>query len=159
MSDSSCQVSLRVTRLLTGGEPYQTPGDVQVKVISLRARNRRRTRATKWCVLHHKGSTHPLRRSRTYWLIALLDGKLISQASLEELWAPTKLSNGKTVDMYGLGWWLAPPPHPAVGGNGGGRSSFFVYRKDGLAVIVLTNLIGSDAPSLVDAVAKKYWAS
>jgi len=94
------------------------------------------------------------------WLIALLDGKLISRASLEELWEPTRLNNDTTVDMYGLGWWLVPQlPHPAVGGNGGGRSSFFVYRKNDLAVIVLTNLIGSDTPSIVDGVAKKYLTS
>jgi CubicO group peptidase (beta-lactamase class C family) len=93
------------------------------------------------------------------WLIALLDGRLISKASLDELWQPTTLTNGTKVDMYGLGWWLAPQSsHPAVGGNGGGRSSFFYYPKDDLAVIVLTNLIGSDAPTLVDGVAHYYFA-
>jgi hypothetical protein len=51
--------------------------------------------------------------------------------------------------MYGLGWRLAlQSPHPAIGGNGGGRAAFFVYRKDDLAVIVLTDLIGSDPPSM-----------
>lgn len=96
----------------------------------------------------------------SHWLIALLDGKVISRASLDELWTPAKLNNGTSVDMYGLGWWLAlQAPHPAVGGNGGGRASFFAYRKDDLAVIVLTNLVGSDPPSIVDGVAKIYLPS
>jgi CubicO group peptidase (beta-lactamase class C family) len=91
------------------------------------------------------------------WLIAVLDGKLISKDSLDELWTPAKLNDGTSVNMYGLGWWLAlQSPHPAVGGNGGGRAAFFVYRKDELAVIVLTNLIGSDPPSMVAGIAEKY---
>lgn len=91
------------------------------------------------------------------WLIAVLDGKIISKSSLDELWAPAKLNDGTTVDMYGLGWWLAlQSPHPAIGGNGGGRAAFFAYRKDDLAVIVLTNLIGSDPPSMVAEIAKNY---
>jgi CubicO group peptidase (beta-lactamase class C family) len=72
------------------------------------------------------------------WIIALLDGKILSRSSLDELWAPARLNDGTSVDIYGLGWWLAlQPTHPAVGGNGGGRAAFFVYPKDDLAVIVM----------------------
>jgi CubicO group peptidase (beta-lactamase class C family) len=95
-----------------------------------------------------------------HWLIALLDGRVVSKASLDELWTPATLNDGTSVDLYGLGWWLAlQSPHPAVGGNGGGRASFFAYPEDDLAVIVLTNLIGSDPPSIVDGIAKKYLSS
>lgn len=93
------------------------------------------------------------------WIIALLDGKILSRSSLDELWAPARLNDGTSVDMYGLGWWLAlQPTHPAVGGNGGGRAAFFVYPKDDLAVIMLTNLIGSDPPSMVVDIANNYLA-
>src|SRR5579859_827780 len=92
-----------------------------------------------------------------HWIAALLDGKIISKPSLEELRTPARLNDGHTFDSYGLGWWLAlQPPHPAVGGNGGGRASFFSYQKDGLVVIVLTNLLGSNPESLVDGVARQY---
>jgi len=92
-----------------------------------------------------------------HWIVALLNGKLISTASLEDLWTPARLNDGHTFDSYGLGWWLAlQSPHPAVGGNGGGRASFFAYQKDGLVVIVLTNLLGSNPQSLVDAIGHQY---
>jgi hypothetical protein len=38
------------------------------------------------------------------------------------------------------------------------RASFFVYPKDDLAVIVLTNTQGSRPESLVEGVAQRYFA-
>jgi len=92
-----------------------------------------------------------------HWLIAVLDGKIISRASLETLWTPAPLSDGSRFENYGLGWWLVPRgSHPEAGGNGGARAAFAVYRQDDLAVVVVTNLQGSEATSLVEGVAKKY---
>jgi len=92
-----------------------------------------------------------------HWIVALLEGKLIGKTSLEALWTSARLSDGHTFDSYGMGWWLSlQSPHPAVGGNGGGRASFFYYQKDGLVVIVLTNLLGSNPESLVDGIAHQY---
>jgi hypothetical protein len=37
--------------------------------------------------------------------------------------------------------------HPAYAGIGGARSAFYVYPKNGAALIVLTNLVGVDPES------------
>lgn len=103
------------------------------------------------------------------WLAALLNGKLISEASLKAFWAPATLSDGSIFQrpsspslwrQYGLGWVLGlDDPHPFAGGTGGIRAAFFVYPKDALAVIVLTNTQGSRPESLVQGIAEKYFAS
>lgn len=102
------------------------------------------------------------------WLAALLGGKLISEESLKAIWAPTTLVDGSIFQRppgsslwrgYGLGWVLGlEEPHPFAGGTGGIRASFFVYPKDDLAVIVLTNTQGSRPESLVEGVAQRYFA-
>ncbi|HEY0685949.1 MAG TPA: serine hydrolase domain-containing protein [Steroidobacter sp.] len=102
------------------------------------------------------------------WLTALLSGKLISEASLKAIWAPTTLVDGSIFQRpptpslwrgYGLGWVLGlEEPHPFAGGTGGMRASFFVYPKDDVAVIVLTNTQGSRPESLVEGVARRYFA-
>jgi CubicO group peptidase (beta-lactamase class C family) len=96
------------------------------------------------------------------WVAALLQGKLLSRASLEEIWKPVQVG-GKTFHLegtplgYGLGWPLIDrPEHRAAGGSGGVRSGFFVYPDDDLAVIVLTNLMGAQPEELVEGVANLY---
>jgi len=52
-----------------------------------------------------------------------------------------RLSGKSFIELYGLGWVLNPrPTRPTVGGTGGLRAAFFIYPKDNLSVIVLTNL-------------------
>lgn len=103
------------------------------------------------------------------WLTALLDGRIIAKDSLDALWAPSKLTDGSIYrrppaatlwQSYGLGWIVGSErPHPFVGGTGGIRVAFFVYPKDDLAVIVLTNLQGSRPEALVDGIARHYLES
>jgi CubicO group peptidase (beta-lactamase class C family) len=96
------------------------------------------------------------------WVAALLQGKLISRKSLEEIWTPTKLADGTVFRLggalgYGLGWPLLDRPrHRAAGGSGGARAAFFVYPEDDLAVVVLTNLQGAGPEALVEGVAAIY---
>jgi CubicO group peptidase (beta-lactamase class C family) len=101
------------------------------------------------------------------WLRALIDGKIISRASLDQLWAPAKLNDGSIPERptsrtlwksYGLGWVVdSNGPHPLAGGTGGVRAAFFVYPRDDLAVIVLTNTQGTSPESLVDGIAQRYF--
>ena len=102
-----------------------------------------------------------------HWLIAIMSEKLISRASLQELWTPTRLNDGSTFEEppsspwrnYGLGWLLVPQAeHPAVGGTGGVQAAFIIYPKDDFAVAVLTNLQGSQPDSLVVGIASQYLA-
>jgi hypothetical protein len=48
---------------------------------------------------------------------------------------------------------LAGTKHRVVGGIGGGRSTFFVYPDDGVAVMVMTNLVGANPRNMIDTIA------
>ncbi|UUZ55841.1 beta-lactamase family protein [Massilia sp. H-1] len=64
------------------------------------------------------------------WLIALAEGRLISQASLRRMWTPEKLNDGTNGD-WGSGWpVLQSTPERQVAGIGGTRG---FYRVSGSA--------------------------
>jgi len=98
------------------------------------------------------------------WIIALQNGKLLKQkSSIDTLWTPAILNNGKIggfnqlTNGYALGWpTVTRAEHPAVGPVGGGRNGLFVYLKDDLSVVILTNLMGSNPERLIDEVAGYY---
>ncbi|MET0759459.1 MAG: serine hydrolase domain-containing protein, partial [Flavobacterium sp.] len=85
------------------------------------------------------------------WIIALQNKQLLKEnKSLTALWTPAILNNGKTggfdnlLNGYAAGWpTIGRSDHPAVAPVGGGRSALFVYPKDNLSIIVLTNLSGA----------------
>ncbi|MGK5055528.1 serine hydrolase [Janthinobacterium sp. LB2P49] len=90
------------------------------------------------------------------WLIALQSGRLLASASVERLWQPTSLNDGKPA-TWALGWpTIGRDGHRAVAGIGGARSAFYVYPNDGLAVIILSNLAGGQPEQLIDTVAGFY---
>lgn len=90
------------------------------------------------------------------WLIALQSGRLLAPASVERLWQPTSLNDGKPAP-WALGWpTIGRDAHRAVAGIGGARSAFYVYPDDGLAVIILSNLAGAQPEQLIDTVAGFY---
>ncbi|WP_217494181.1 serine hydrolase domain-containing protein [Janthinobacterium sp. HH106] len=90
------------------------------------------------------------------WLIALQSGRLLAPASVERLWQPTSLNDGKPA-QWALGWpTIGRDGHRAVAGIGGGRSAFYVYPDDGLAVIILSNLAGGQPEQLIDTIAGFY---
>jgi CubicO group peptidase (beta-lactamase class C family) len=98
------------------------------------------------------------------WIIALKSGKLLKQqSSIEALWNPAILKNGKVggfnslTNGYALGWpTVTRVQHPAVGPVGGGRSALFVYLKDDLSIVVLSNLMGSNPEQFIDEIAGFY---
>ncbi|KQM26272.1 hypothetical protein ASE57_10990 [Sphingomonas sp. Leaf11] len=98
------------------------------------------------------------------WLIALQSGKLLKdKASVAALWTPVVLNDGTTagtnelLNGSGLGWPVTMrTEHPAAGPIGGMRSAFFVYPKDDLSVVVLTNLQGANPEYFIDEVAAYY---
>lgn len=98
------------------------------------------------------------------WIIALKSGKLLKQqSSIETLWNPAILNNGKIggfnvlTNGYALGWpTVTRPEHPAVGPVGGGRSALFIYLKDDLSIVVLTNLMGANPEQFIDEIAGYY---
>jgi CubicO group peptidase (beta-lactamase class C family) len=99
-----------------------------------------------------------------HWLIALQTGKLLKdKASLDVLWTTVVLNDGKTGGMSellngsALGWPVTTrDSHPAAGPIGGMRSTFFVYPKDDMSVVLLTNLQGANPENFADEVAAYY---
>jgi len=97
------------------------------------------------------------------WVIALQKRELVSERGLEQLWTPQQLPDGsyrgfnKTINGYGLGWpVIRRAEHPAITPTGGNRAAIFIYPKDDLTVIVLTNLLGASPHSFVDGLASQY---
>ena len=77
------------------------------------------------------------------WDAALLTERILTKASLAQMWAPAVLNNGATVS-YGFGWSLGDANHhPYTWHNGaveGFTSQFERHTQEGLSVIVLVNL-------------------
>ena len=98
------------------------------------------------------------------WIIALKTGLLLKQQkSIELMWTPAILNNGKIggfnklTNGYALGWpTVTRKEHPAVGPVGGGRSALFIYLKDDLSIVVLTNLMGGNPDRFIDEIAGYY---
>ncbi|WAC48858.1 serine hydrolase [Asticcacaulis sp. SL142] len=90
------------------------------------------------------------------WIIALQAGKLLAKPdSLKRLW--TAILNNGDRNEWAMGWPIVRiTPHRIVGGIGGGRAAFFIYPDDDLAVVVLTNLVGSDPQRFIDKIASFY---
>ncbi len=90
------------------------------------------------------------------WLIALQQERLLTRASLEQLWQPGRFNDGRPTP-WAAGWpIIARDEHPAVAGIGGRRSAFYVYPADNLSVVVLTNLAGANPEEFIDEVAS-FW--
>lgn len=100
-----------------------------------------------------------------HWLMALQSGKLLKKKeSLEALWTPARLNNGQVggfnelTNGYALGWpTVTRDEHPAVAPVGGGRSALFVYPRDNLSIVVLTNLQGANPEWFINEIAGYYY--
>ncbi len=98
------------------------------------------------------------------WIISLKSGKLLKEkSSIDLLWSPALLANGKIggfnwlTNGYALGWpTVTREEHPAVGPVGGGRSALFVYLNDDLSIVVLTNLMQGNPDRFIDEIAGYY---
>jgi CubicO group peptidase (beta-lactamase class C family) len=92
------------------------------------------------------------------WIIALEQGRLLGADPIATMWTPVAFNNG-TIGQWGMGWTILPrgTGHRAVGMTGGARSAFFIYPEDRVAVVILTNLVGSYPEDTIDRIAT-YWA-
>ena len=93
------------------------------------------------------------------WDAALYTEKLLKRASLEQMWTPEKLNDGKPL-TYGYGWNVEVYRTRKRVSHGGGIYGFsaFISRfvDDKLTVIVLSNLEGGSAARLADGIAEFY---
>jgi CubicO group peptidase (beta-lactamase class C family) len=90
------------------------------------------------------------------WMIALDQGRLLDPRGLRRMWTAERLNDGTDGD-WAAGWPVFnPAPDLQVGGMGGARSAFIVYPDQGLAVIVLTNLVGANPQNFIPEIAAFY---
>jgi CubicO group peptidase (beta-lactamase class C family) len=95
------------------------------------------------------------------WDAALYTDKLLKPASLEQMWTPVKLSNGKVnSDHYGFGWFIQNVHgHPVIEHAGawqGFTTNISRYVDDKLTVVVLTNLEAANPSKIAHNVAGLY---
>lgn len=101
------------------------------------------------------------------WIIALQAGKFLkNKESINTMWEPVKLNNGKYdgfggfLNAYAFGWpVIKRENHSAVAPIGGGRASFIIYPKDNLGIILFTNLTGSSPQKIIENISKFYLSS
>ena len=88
------------------------------------------------------------------WDAALYTEKLLKRGSLEQMWTPVKLKDGKT-HPYGFGWFLNEVNGHRLIEHDGAWQGFTMnisrYVDDKLTVIVMTNL--NEGPSKPDRIA------
>lgn len=77
------------------------------------------------------------------WVIALRDGTLLKrEASVERLLTVVPLHDGRP-GLWGIGWLAGQSAAGRVPAPGGGAKAQIVLYPDGLAVVLLTNLLGA----------------
>jgi CubicO group peptidase (beta-lactamase class C family) len=93
------------------------------------------------------------------WDAALYTEKLLKKSSLEQMWMPVKLNDGKT-HPYGFGWALGQVRGHRVIEHGGAWQGFKAqisrYVDDKLTVIVLANQIRTNQSKLAHGVAALF---
>jgi len=94
------------------------------------------------------------------WDAALYTERLVKRSTLDQMWTPAKLNNGKD-SSYGLGWAMETyHGHRLISHNGahgtGFKSTLARFVDDRLTVIVLINQRSADPMPLAKRVAAFY---
>jgi CubicO group peptidase (beta-lactamase class C family) len=97
------------------------------------------------------------------WDAALYTEKLLKRSSLELMWTPAKLKDGKpNKNGYGFGWFIEDRHgHRVVGHDGawqGFKTAITRYVDDRLTVVVLANLAEAKPGDIARHVAEMYLA-
>ena len=93
------------------------------------------------------------------WDAALYGEGILKQASLKQMWTPTRLGGGTTKN-YGFGWDVEEQQgHRRIGHSGGGpgfEAHIARFVDDKLTIVILTNLMGSNPWEMSGVVAGMY---
>jgi CubicO group peptidase (beta-lactamase class C family) len=95
------------------------------------------------------------------WDAALYTEKLLKRSSLDQMWTPVKLNDGKpNSDHYGFAWFITDAGGHRVIEHSGAWQGFTTnisrYVDDKFTVVVLTNLEGGHPASIAHHVAGLY---
>jgi CubicO group peptidase (beta-lactamase class C family) len=115
--------------------------------------------------LYPAAGTYSTATEMAQWAIALQTNKLINKESLKMLLAPVTLKDGAIHEGNGffnqstIGFLLATKSNATVIGTlGGGRNALFIYPKDNITVVILTNLVGGHPQDFIEEIANLYLA-
>jgi CubicO group peptidase (beta-lactamase class C family) len=94
-------------------------------------------------VLRTVAGLHSTAEDLANWIIALQRGALLRRpSSVETLRTPVPLHDGKP-GIWGIGWLVGRSYAGRLSAPGGGAKAQVVLYPDGLAVVLLTNLLGA----------------
>lgn len=93
------------------------------------------------------------------WDAALYGETLLKKASLDQMWTPVSLNNGK-ISQYGFGWGVGKINNRRLISHNGAWQGFMAhigrYVDDKITVIVLANLSGFNVTKLAEEIAGIY---
>jgi CubicO group peptidase (beta-lactamase class C family) len=93
-------------------------------------------------VLHAMSGLHSTAEDLAQWLVALLEGRLLDSARVEALWETVSLPDGGC-GSWGIGWSISRENGARVIAPAGGCKAQIALYPSGLALILVTNLIGA----------------
>ncbi|MEL6535916.1 MAG: serine hydrolase domain-containing protein [Bacteroidota bacterium] len=98
------------------------------------------------------------------WIMHLQTGGFISANGREAMWTAQPDAEGGYqgfggfLNGYSIGWpVMHREQHAGVMAIGGGRAALAIYPKEGLTIILLTNLTGSSPHRIVEKLAPLLW--
>lgn len=97
------------------------------------------------------------------WVIAIQNNTLLKAETLKTLWTPTLLNNGKKPgpadSTYGTAIGFDTnfrDKNPVITALGGARNALYIYPKDDVSVVILTNLQGGHPQRFIEDIANLY---
>jgi CubicO group peptidase (beta-lactamase class C family) len=113
--------------------------------------------------LYPAGGINSTATEMAQWVIALQSNQLINAESLKTLWTPIELNTIKKQEANGSLYGTAigfdtnsRTKNPVIFQSGGARNTLYIYPKDNVSVVILTNLVGSRPQDFVDEIANLY---
>ncbi len=116
--------------------------------------------------LYPAGGIYSTATELAQWVIALQNHTLFNAGSLKTLLSPIELKNGEVyetnnfLNRSSMGFSLSTnEKNPVIASLGGARNVLFIYPKDNIAIVVLTNLMGSHPQDFMKEIANAYIAN
>jgi len=113
--------------------------------------------------LYPAGGIYSTATEMAQWVIALQSNQLIKAESLKTLWTPVELNNAKkqetnaSLEGTAIGFDINTRAiNPVIFQSGGARNTLYIYPKDNVSVVILTNLTGARPQDFIDEIANLY---
>jgi CubicO group peptidase (beta-lactamase class C family) len=115
--------------------------------------------------LYPAGGIYSTATEMAQWVIALQSNQLINAENLKTLWTPIELNNVKKQEENGSLYGTAigfdtnsRTKNSVIFQSGGARNTLYIYPKDNVSIVVLTNLMGARPENFVEEIANLYLA-